>query len=124
MDVKFYKCKLCGNIVELIHDGKGELVCCKEPMALLKANTTDAATEKHVPFVEKKGDIVVVKVGSVAHPMVEEHYIEWIAAVTENGIFRKNLKPGEEPEVTFTSVEGVKAYYEYCNLHGLWKLDV
>jgi len=88
----------------------------------LKANTTDAATEKHVPVVEKDGDTTVVKVGSVAHPMTDEHYIMWIAAVTENGIFRKALKPGDKPETSFCCIGKVVAYYEYCNLHGLWKV--
>lgn len=124
MSVKFYRCKKCGNIVELIHDGGGDLVCCGDPMVELKANTTDAATEKHVPVVEKDGDKMVVKVGSVAHPMTEEHYIQWIAAVTDKGIYRKNLKPGEKPEVSFCCLGTVKAFFEYCNLHGLWKVDL
>jgi superoxide reductase len=93
-------------------------------MVELKANTTDAATEKHVPVVEKKGDNMVVKVGSVAHPMTEEHYIQWIAAVTDSGIYRKALKPGDKPEVTFSCLGKVIAFYEYCNLHGLWKVDL
>ncbi len=124
MSVKFYRCKECGNIVELIHNGGGELVCCGEPMVELKANTTDAATEKHVPVVEKNGDNMVVKVGSVAHPMTEEHYIQWIAAVTDSGIYRKALKPGDKPEVSFCCLGKVIAFYEYCNLHGLWKVDL
>ena len=124
MNVKFYRCKKCGNIVELINDGGGELFCCGEPMVELKANTTDAATEKHVPVVEKDGDKMVVKVGSVAHPMTAEHYIQWIAAVTETGIFRKNLNPNEKPEVSFCCLGKFVAVSEYCNLHGLWKVNL
>jgi superoxide reductase len=124
MDVKFFRCELCGNIVELIHNGGGELVCCGQPMKELVASTADAATEKHVPVAEQDGDKVVVKVGSTAHPMTEEHYIQWIAAVTEDGIFRKHLKPGDKPEVTFENLGKVVAYYEYCNLHFLWKLEL
>ncbi len=122
MKVKFFRCKKCGNIVELIHEGGGELVCCGEPMTALKANTTDAATEKHVPVVNHDGDTLTVKVGSVAHPMTAEHYIQWVAVVTETGIFRKALNPGEKPEATFcTCIDAAKEVYEYCNLHGLWK---
>jgi superoxide reductase len=125
MKVQFFRCKVCGNIVELINDGGGELVCCGEPMVALKANTTDAATEKHVPVVEKDGDTLLVKVGSVAHPMTAEHYIQWVAVVTESGIFRKALNPGDKPEVAFCScMDTVVSVYEYCNLHGLWKKDL
>ncbi|MFA5514062.1 MAG: desulfoferrodoxin [Sphaerochaetaceae bacterium] len=123
MDVKFYLCKKCKNVTELIHDGGGQLVCCSEPMVELKANTTDAAGEKHVPVAEKQGDAVLVKVGSVEHPMEEAHYIMWIAAVTDNGVYRINLKPNQKPEALFKNLEGIKAYYEYCNLHGLWKAN-
>ena len=122
MKVKFFRCKKCGNIVELIHEGGGELVCCGEPMTALKANTTDAATEKHVPVVNHDGDTLTVKVGSVAPPMTAEHYIQWVAVVTETGIFRKALNPGEKPEATFCAcIDAAKEVYEYCNLHGLWK---
>ncbi len=125
MKVTFFRCKLCGNIVELVNNGGGELVCCGEPMVVLTANTTDAATEKHVPVVEKDGDTLLVKVGSVAHPMTAEHYIQWVAVVTESGIFRKALNPGEKPEVSFCScMDTVVTVYEYCNLHGLWKKDL
>ena len=121
MDVKFYRCKKCGNLVELVNNGNEPLVCCGEPMALLKANTTDAANEKHVTVVEKSGDTVMVKVGSVAHPMQAEHYIQWIAVETSNGIYRKNLNPGDKPEAIFPCMDDVVAVYEYCNLHSLWK---
>ena len=124
MQVKFYRCNKCKNIVELIYNGDGELVCCGEPMVELKENTTDAATEKHVPVYEKDGDTTLVKVGSVAHPMTDEHYIQWIAALTDDGIFRKNLSPGDKPEAAFSCLKNVRAYYEYCNLHGLWKVEL
>ena len=122
MNVQFFRCKHCGNIVELVNNGGGTLVCCGEPMKELVANTSDGATEKHVPVVEKQDGAVVVKVGSVAHPMTAEHWIQWIAAVTEKGIFRKNLSPSEKPEAVFcTCTDEIVAVYEYCNLHGLWK---
>lgn len=123
MSVKFYRCAHCGNIVELIKDSGVQVVCCGEPMKQLVANTTDAATEKHVPVVEKDGNKVVVTVGSVAHPMTEEHYIQFIVAVTGNGVHRVNLTPSDKPQATFEA-EGVKEVYEYCNLHGLWKAEV
>lgn len=121
---KFFKCKRCGKIVEVINDGAPETVCCGEPMVELKANTTDAATEKHVPVIEIVGDKVSVSVGSVVHPMEAAHYIQWIAIETNRGVYRKNLNPGEEPKATFIlSDEKLIAAYEYCNLHGLWKAE-
>lgn len=123
MEVKFYLCNLCKNVTELIHNGGGQLVCCGQPMEELVAQTADAAGEKHVPVAEKQGNDVLVKVGSVDHPMEDAHYIMWIAAVTDNGVYRVNLKPHEKPEALFKSLDGVKTYYEYCNIHGLWKVD-
>ena len=121
---KFLKCKRCGKIVEVINDGAPETVCCGEPMVELKANTTDAATEKHVPVIEIVGDKVAVSVGSVVHPMEAAHYIQWIAIETNRGVYRKNLNPGEEPKASFIlSDEKLIAAYEYCNLHGLWKAE-
>lgn len=121
---KFLKCKRCGKIVEFINDGAPETVCCGEPMVELKANTTDAATEKHVPVIEIVGDKVSVSVGSVVHPMEAAHYIQWIAIETNRGVYRKNLNPDEEPKATFVlSDEKLIAAYEYCNLHGLWKAE-
>ena len=121
---KFLKCKRCGKIVEVINDGAPETVCCGEPMVELKANTTDAATEKHVPVIEIVGDKVSVTVGSVVHPMEAAHYIQWIAIETNRGVYRKNLNPGEEPKASFIlSDEKLIAAYEYCNLHGLWKAE-
>lgn len=120
---EIYKCSVCGNMVEVVHAGGGELVCCGQPMKLQNAGTTDGATEKHVPVIEKIEGGYRVKVGSVAHPMLEAHYIEWIELVcTECGkVMRKYLKPGDAPEAVFeTKAEKVIAR-EYCNLHGLWE---
>lgn len=123
---KFYICKHCGNIVGIIHDSGAPIVCCGEPMTELTANTTDAAKEKHVPVIEISGDIVTVKVGSVPHPMLPEHSIQWVYLLTKEGGQRKCLSPGEEPAAQFALVPGDKvvAAYEYCNLHGLWKAEV
>ena len=121
-NLQIYKCTSCGNIVEVLHEGEGELVCCGEPMKLFVENTVDAAKEKHIPVVEKIEGGFRVKVGSVAHPMEEKHYIEWIQVRTEDGrVYRKFLKPGLPPEAVFTiNAEAIVAR-EYCNLHGLWK---
>lgn len=118
-----YKCNICGNIVEVLHAGKGQLVCCGEPMQLLEENTVDAAKEKHVPVVEKGDGQVVVKVGSNPHPMEEKHYIEWVELIVGDKVYRRFLNPGEAPEVVFTGVDdsGEITAREYCNLHGLWK---
>lgn len=117
-----YKCELCGNIVEVLHTGGGELVCCNQPMVLLEENMTDAATEKHVPVIEKSGNTITVKVGSVAHPMEEKHYIEFIEILADGKVYRKYLKPGDTAEAVFEiSADKVEAR-AYCNLHGLWKV--
>jgi superoxide reductase len=118
---QIYKCEVCGNIVEVLHTGVGELVCCGEPMKLLVENTVDAAKEKHVPVIEKSGNKVTVKVGSVAHPMEEKHYIEFIELMADGKVYRKFLKPGEAPEATFEVTAAKLTAREYCNLHGLWK---
>jgi superoxide reductase len=111
-----YKCEICGNIVEVLHEGGGELVCCGQSMTLQKENTIDASPEKHVPIIEGKK----VKIGSVEHPMLPEHYIEWIEATSETGeVAKVFLKPGEKPEAEFCFVPIITR--EYCNLHGLWK---
>jgi len=116
-----YKCAVCGNIVEVLHAGDGDLLCCGQPMQLLTENTTDASREKHVPVIEKMPDGVKVKVGSVAHPMEEKHYIEWIEVLADSKAYRKFLKPGDKPEAEFcVKAEKIEAR-EYCNLHGLWK---
>lgn len=124
MEVKFYLCELCKNVVELVHFGGGELVCCGQPMKLLEEQTADAAGEKHVPIFKTEGEVTTVTVGSTLHPMVDAHYIMWIAAVTKDGIYRKALSPNEHPEVTFDCLSDVVAYYEYCNIHGLWKVEL
>jgi len=116
-----YKCDVCGNIVEVVHTGVGELVCCGEPMKLLVENTVDAAKEKHVPVIEKSGNKVTVKVGSIAHPMEEKHYIEFIEVMADGKMYRKFLKPGEKPEATFEITAAKLTAREYCNLHGLWR---
>jgi len=116
-----YRCNICGNIVEVIHTGVGQLVCCGEPMELLKEKTEDVGLEKHVPVIERIGNKVKVKVGSVPHPMEEKHYIEWIEIIADGISCRKFLKPGEKPEAEFeTTAQKIEAR-EYCNIHGLWK---
>ncbi len=116
-----YKCEVCGNIVEVLHSGAGELVCCGQPMKLMKENTTDAAKEKHVPVVEKVEGGVKVKIGSVAHPMEEKHYIEWIEIIADGKAYRQFLAPGQAPEAIFPVESMNITAREYCNLHGLWK---
>ncbi len=116
-----YKCEVCGNIVEVLHNGGGILTCCGQAMKLIEENTVDAASEKHVPVIEEIDGGVVVKVGSVEHPMLPEHYIQWIEVHTEDKIYRKHLKPGQKPEATFKLDEKFVMAREYCNLHGLWK---
>lgn len=119
--LQVYKCDICGNIVEVLHDGVGQLVCCGEPMKLLAEKTKDAGLEKHVPVIEKAGDKVNVKVGIIPHPMEQNHYIEWIEIMSEGETCRKFLKPRSKPEAEFeTTTEKVKAR-EYCSVHGLWK---
>lgn len=124
--LKLYKCAHCGNIVEMVEDHGVNPVCCGEAMQLLNPNTTDAATEKHVPVVEMEGNKVVVKVGSVEHPMTEEHHISFIILETSVGVQRKDLDPAGKPEAEFILAEGEKAVaaYEYCNLHGFWKAEL
>ncbi len=119
--LEIYKCEKCGNIVEVLHAGKGELVCCNEPMKLFKENSVDAAKEKHVPVVEKTSDGFSVKVGSVAHPMEEAHYIEWVEIIADGEAYRQFLNPGGTPEATFKIDADKVTAREYCNLHGLWK---
>jgi len=118
---QIYKCEICGNIVEVLHEGSGELVCCEQPMKLMEENTVDAAQEKHVPMIEKSADGILVKVGSVPHPMLEEHYIEWIELIADGQAYRQFLKPGDKPEALFKIEAQNVTSREYCNLHGLWK---
>lgn len=116
-----YRCAICGNIVEVMHPAGGELVCCGQPMELLVENSKDAALEKHVPVVEKIEGGYRVSVGSVEHPMLPEHFIEWIELITENVVMRKYLHPGEKPVAVFMTDAAEVTAREYCNLHGHWK---
>lgn len=118
---QIYKCQVCGNIVELIHAGGGELVCCGQPMDLMKEKTEDAGNEKHVPVIEVSGNKVKVKVGSVPHPMEDKHYIEWVELLADGRAYRKYLKPGDKPEAEFEITAAKISAREYCSVHGLWK---
>ncbi len=120
LSMKVFKCMVCGNIIEMLHDKSGSLVCCGQPMKNLVENTVDAAKEKHVPVKEAIDSGLKVKVGSVAHPMEDSHYIEWIEIISGGQIYRKYLNPGDSPEAVFP-VTGEWTAREYCNLHGLWK---
>ncbi len=123
---EIYKCEVCGNIVEVLHTGGGTLVCCGQDMKLIEPKTADYKGEKHIPYIEIDGNKVTVSIGIVAnmaHPMTEEHWIEWIELICKDNCYkRKFLKPGDEPKATFVvaDTEGLWAR-EYCNLHGLWK---
>ncbi len=116
-----YKCGLCGNIVEIMHTGAGELSCCGSPMDLLTENSVDAALEKHVPVITKTDNGFQVNVGSVAHPMEEKHWIEWIELIAGDQVYRRKLAPGQAPEALFCIDASEVSAREYCNLHGLWK---
>ncbi len=116
-----YKCELCGNMVEVLRAGPGELVCCGQAMKLLTENTTDAAVEKHVPVVEKTDDGYKVSVGSVDHPMEEKHFIEWIELIAGDKNYREHLSPGQTPQAFFKIDADNVTAREFCNLHGLWK---
>ena len=123
MEMKFYRCAHCGKIIAVVKESGVPVMCCGQKMEEIVPGTTDAAVEKHVPVYEVKDNIVTVCVGSVAHPMTEEHYIEWVSLQTKGGNQRKALKPGDEPKVCFAILDGdeVEAVYAYCNLHSLWK---
>jgi superoxide reductase len=118
---QIYRCNVCGNIVEVLHTGQGELVCCGQPMELLEAKTADEGKEKHVPVIETGDKGVKVKVGSVPHPMEEKHYIEWVEVITDGDGCRQFLRPGDKPEAAFDIKSKKVAAREYCNIHGLWK---
>jgi len=121
-NLQIYKCTVCGNIVEVMHEAAGELVCCGKPMQLHEENAMDAAVEKHVPVIEKLDRSVKVSVGSVDHPMTEDHYIEWIELLVDGKVFRQTLIPANEPVALFDGVDGDSiSARAYCNLHGLWK---
>lgn len=119
--LQVYKCEVCGNIIEVLHQGAGELVCCGQAMKLYTENTVDAAKEKHVPVIEKIDGGVKVKVGEVAHPMEQKHYIEWIEVIADGKAYRQFLNPGEAPEAVFMIEYSSITAREFCNLHGLWK---
>jgi len=124
-EIRFFKCNHCGNIIGVIHNAGVPMMCCGEKMQELIPGTVDAAVEKHVPVVSIDGNIVTVKVGEVEHPMVEEHFIQWVYLQTNRGGQRKCLKPGTKPEVKFALCdEEPVAVFEYCNLHGLWKAEI
>jgi len=116
-----YKCSVCGNIVEVLHVGGGTLVCCGKEMILQKENTSDGAIEKHVPVIEVSEKGVLVKVGSIPHPMELTHYIEWIEVLIDGVVYKKFLNPGDKPEAYFPVIGKTEYAREYCNLHGLWK---
>lgn len=118
--LEVYKCELCGNIVEVIHAGSGDLVCCGEEMKLFSENTVDASKEKHVPVIEKVEGGYKVSVGSVPHPMEEKHYIEWIELIADGKAYRQLLNPGDEPTATFNVTATNVSARELCNLHGVW----
>ena len=120
--LQVYKCEVCGNIVEVVGAGAGELVCCGQPMTLQQEKTEDASTEKHVPFIERTDQGVRVRVGqNAAHPMETEHYIQWIELVADGKAYRQFLEPGDAPEAVFAIVADEVSAREYCNVHGLWK---
>jgi len=119
--LQIYKCEICGNIVEVLHEGQGELVCCGQPMVLLSEKTEDQGNEKHVPVIERTERGVKVKVGAVTHPMEENHYIEWIQVIADGRVYRKFLNPGDSPEAEFAITPEEFEAREYCSVHGLWK---
>ncbi|NLM62932.1 MAG: desulfoferrodoxin [Mollicutes bacterium] len=118
--MRIFKCEICGNIVELINDGGGTLVCCGQEMEEIEINTEENTYEKHIPFVQKEGNKVKVQIGKTIHPMIDEHYIEWIALIEDNFIQKVNLKPGDEPIANFTVQSDNFTVYTYCNIHGFY----
>ena len=121
--LEVYKCEGCGNIIEVLHGGPGDLACCGTPMKLMKEGTVDAAKEKHIPVIEKTADGYKVTVGSVAHPMEEKHFIEWIELIADGKSYRQFLAPGQAPEAEFCVKAETFTAREYCNLHGHWKAE-
>ncbi len=119
--LEIYRCGVCGNIVEVLHAGVGELVCCDQPMEKQVEHTSEELKEKHLPVMGSSGDGIRVRVGSVPHPMEEKHYIEWVQVISGESVYRKFLSPGSDPEALFGSPEEPAAAREYCNVHGLWK---
>lgn len=125
MEMKFYRCAHCGQIIAVVKKTAVPVMCCGKPMQEIIPGTTEAAAEKHIPVFEVKDNKVLVTIGSVPHPMTEEHYIEWVSLQTKYGNQRKALSPGTEPKVCFSICDGdeVEAVFAYCNLHGLWKAE-
>ena len=119
--LEIYRCLLCGNIVEVLHGGDGELVCCGQPMKKLIAKKEDAGKEKHVPVIEKTDGAIIVKIGSIPHPMEEKHYIEWIEIVADGKAYRQFLKPGDQPQARFNIAGNSVIAREHCTIHGLWE---
>lgn len=119
--LEIYKCAVCGNIVEVLHAGVGELVCCNQPMEKLVEKTTDEGKEKHVPVIEKADGRIKVKVGSASHPMEEKHYIEWVEILADGKTYRQYLNPGDAPQAQFNVEAAAVTAREYCTIHGLWK---
>lgn len=122
---EIYRCNVCGNITEVLHGGVGTMICCNKPMELLKPKTVEEGKEKHVPVIKKTDEGIKVVVGSVHHPMEENHFIEWIEVIIGENVLRKFLKPGEPPEATFKLLEGSSDFQvrEYCTVHGLWSAE-
>ena len=120
---EIYKCETCGNIVEILHEGVGKLVCCKKPMKLLEEKTKDEGEEKHVPIIKKNEDGIIIEVGENPHPMEDKHFIEWIEIQTEKGSSKKFLQPGDDPVKKFPVKKEIKKVRIYCNIHGLWKSE-
>ena len=118
---QIFKCDICGNMVEILHEGKGVLICCGQPMKLFTENTVDAAKEKHIPVLEKVDGGLKVTVGSILHPMEEKHFIEWIEIIADGKRYLQFLKPGDVPEALFNVQADRITARSYCNLHGLWK---
>lgn len=118
---QIYRCPVCGDIVEVIHAGGGELVCCGQPMELLESKTEDVGFEKHIPVIEKSENKITVKVGSIPHPMEDAHYIELIEVIADNKVYKKFLNPGETPEAVFELTADNVTARSYCNVHGLWQ---
>ncbi|MEC9488525.1 MAG: desulfoferrodoxin [Halanaerobium sp.] len=121
--LEVYKCEVCGNIVEVLHAGKGQLVCCGQPMVLQEEQTEDQGYEKHVPVIEETAEGIKVKVGSTTHPMLEEHYIEWIELIADGKVYREHLQPGQEPVAVFPVEAEEYVAREYCSVHGHWQSE-
>lgn len=120
---EIYKCETCGNIIEILHEGVGKLVCCEKPMKLLEEKTKDEEKEKHVPIIKKNEDGIIIEVGENPHPMEDKHFIEWIEIQTEKGSSKKFLQPGDDPVKKFPVKKEIKKVRIYCNIHGLWKSE-